>query len=666
MALRHSEIDRIIDNGSDSDSSLDDGLSGSELDNGILSYSGSDSYEPSSTNDSEEEDYEIQSKRKRVHTVGRKKSISALLQSMETSNIQAHVSNSPLQGPDNLMQVPDSSHQPTTSTSRQVQSELQCSPGTSERDSSTSAEDIGILSQESDSTHRTTPRYHRVIKGKNGYAWTTEPRTSTSRTNVRNIVYNAPKVKGIAKNATTPSESFLSFISEEDIGNIVTFTNHEITRKQTNYKEITATFEHTDTLEIKAFIGILLFSAVHKDNHLNLEVMFDTECSGNLYRCTFSEKRFKFLLDCLRFDDKETRDERRVTDKFAAIRDFWNSFINKCTANYEPGPYLTIDEQLLAFRGRCPFKMYMPQKPSKYGIKIVMICDVGTKYMLNAEPYLGKGTTGRDEPVSHYHVKNLSAPYHGSNRNLTMDNWFSSIPLTLELLRDPINLTVIGTIRKNKRELPECMTTTKNRPVGDIQYLYDGKIVLVSQKVKTNKVVCLISSMHDKGGTSASGKPFIVEHYNQTKGGVDAFDQMCSVVSCSRKTKRWPMCIFFGLLNMAGINSWVTYNLYLRNKNGTKISRSSFLAEVHKDLVTPHLERRLMLPTLQRSLKSMISEILKKEPLPDHPPINNTRTTCKICPTKKRRMTTNHCIHCRQAYCNEHRGNVCCKCTDHE
>nr|CAI5847272.1 unnamed protein product [Callosobruchus analis] len=57
-----------------------------------------------------------------------------------------------------------------------------------------------------------------------------------------------------------------------------------------------------------------------------------------------------------------------------------------------------------------------------------------------------------------------------------------------------------------------------------------------------------------------TGKPEINIFYNKTKGGVDAFDQMCGSRSCSRKTRRWPLCILYGMLNMACINSWIIFN----------------------------------------------------------------------------------------------------------
>ncbi|CAB3229552.1 unnamed protein product [Arctia plantaginis] len=47
-----------------------------------------------------------------------------------------------------------------------------------------------------------------------------------------------------------------------------------------------------------------------------------------------------------------------------------------------------------------------------------------------------------------------------------MDNWFTSVPLAEELLKPPYKLTVVGTLRSNKREIPKEMANTRSRPVG--------------------------------------------------------------------------------------------------------------------------------------------------------------------------------------------------------
>lgn len=163
-------------------------------------------------------------------------------------------------------------------------------------------------------------------------------------------------------------------------------------------------------------IGLLLLAARKKDNHLTAAELFDPSESETKYISVMSKDRFDFLLNCLRFDDKSTREERKAIDKFAPIREIWEMLIAVCRDNYKPGSYVTVDEQLLGFRGRCPFRMYIPSKPDKYGIKTVVLCDSKTNYMIDAIPYMGKGTNTNGEPLASFFVKQLTESIRGSNR----------------------------------------------------------------------------------------------------------------------------------------------------------------------------------------------------------------------------------------------------------
>lgn len=157
-----------------------------------------------------------------------------------------------------------------------------------------------------------------------------------------------------------------------------------------------------------------------------------------------SKRRFQFLSSCLRFDDKSTRVERRQDDKFAPIRQIWEQFIGNCRKYYSPNEYLTIDEQLVDFRRRCPFRLYMPNKSAKYGMKIVMLNDSKTFYMLNAEPYVGVVKKQVNELVPEYYIRTLTEPIHGSGRNVTHDNWFTTVGMADKMLTD-FKLTTVGT-----------------------------------------------------------------------------------------------------------------------------------------------------------------------------------------------------------------------------
>jgi len=115
--------------------------------------------------------------------------------------------------------------------------------------------------------------------------------------------------------------------------------------------------------------------------------------------------------------------------------------------------------------------MYIPNKPAKYAIKLIMVCDSRLSFMLNAIPYLPKYTRRvavaddvrqhagdfdaasaavESKPLAQYVTEKLVKGFSGSGRNGTADNWFTSVPL-VKSLRDDYGLTFVGTIRKNTK-----------------------------------------------------------------------------------------------------------------------------------------------------------------------------------------------------------------------
>lgn len=250
-----------------------------------------------------------------------------------------------------------------------------------------------------------------------------------------------------------------------------------------------------------------------------------------------THRRVIFLLASLRFDDKNIRPVRIESDKFACIPEIWDLFVNNCTTYYEPHTHCTIDEQLLSFRGRCSFRMYMPAKPDKYGLKIVLINDATTHYMFNAILYIGTIDKDPNEAVPSYYMRKLSESIYNTGRNITCDNWFTSIPIVMKMKKD-FDLTVVGTVRKNKTEIP---ANFKNVPPegSNSQFCYKDGMTLVSYNPKKNKIVLLLSSLHSVGKMDESqNKPEIVLFYNKTKGGTDSFDKKCHDYTTTRKTAR--------------------------------------------------------------------------------------------------------------------------------
>ena len=76
------------------------------------------------------------------------------------------------------------------------------------------------------------------------------------------------------------------------------------------------------------------------------------------------------------------------------------------------------------------------------------------------EVYLGKETDAISKNLGVKVVMTLTKPMHGTARNVTIDNFFTSKALAVKLW--DLGLTMVGTIRSNRRELiPDFMPNRK-------------------------------------------------------------------------------------------------------------------------------------------------------------------------------------------------------------
>lgn len=182
-------------------------------------------------------------------------------------------------------------------------------------------------------------------------------------------------------------------------------------------------------------------------------------------------------------------------------------------------------------------------------------------------------------------------------------------------------------------------------------------------------MVYLLSSCNEQGTiNSNTNKPNMVEFYNSTKGGVDTFDQMCSVMSCSRKTNRWPLCQFFGILNIAFINSYIIYTHNVFLQGGQKpLNRVNFMKKLFAELIKEQLKDRLVMPTITSTVRNDIEnqlQINKSTESENKIPKSSTgkRKICAVCPSAKRRMTNVVCAKCKKRLCGEHKIEVCDSC----
>lgn len=294
------------------------------------------------------------------------------------------------------------------------------------------------------------------------------------------------------------------------------------------------------------------------------------------------------------------------------------------------------------------------------------LCDATIFYTSNLEVYCGTQPDGpfkiSNSPIDI--VKRLVVPIENSNRNLTTDNYYTSIPLADYLLSQKI--TLIGTLKKNKKEIRTAFQADKRKEISSVLFAFQKDKMLTSYVPCKNKVVILISTLHDTEAINpVTNKPQVIIDYNATNGVVDTVDKMCATYSVSRITKRWPCVIFYSLLNIAGINAQVLHSFA---KPTSVKHRRIFLKNMALDLMKEHLTSRAELRNLPSDIDAFLRTNYKKHAEEsDEVQQASKRGVCRLCVSyKKRTSASMKCNTCNSFTCKHHSITeiLCIKCRE--
>ncbi|XP_042909206.1 piggyBac transposable element-derived protein 4 [Parasteatoda tepidariorum] len=386
-----------------------------------------------------------------------------------------------------------------------------------DQDSETEQSNVDLSSEDENSDNETCYIAYQKNKGKtvDSYRWNKHPPSSRKKTSKQNVLIRLPGVIGDARKAQTNLDSWLLFIDESILNCIVKWTNQYIDLVRPEFTRARDALS-TDIIEIKAFIGLLYLAGVYRGSRLNVDDLWDINGDGvyrgsrlnvddlwdingdgiETFRLTMSLSRFRILIRCIRFNNKETREERRKFHRLASIQDIFESFVANSQKCYSFSDNVTLDEKLEAFRGRCIFRQYIPSKPAKYGIKIFALVDSKVYYSYHMEIYAGKQPEGPFAVSNKCTdvVRRMVSPIVNTGRNLTVDNWFSNVPLMKELADKKLSL--VATLKKNKWEIPDELKKVGKRSDNSSIFGFCKEGTIVSYVPRKNKNVILIPSLH--------------------------------------------------------------------------------------------------------------------------------------------------------------------------
>lgn len=403
----------------------------------------------------------------------------------------------------------------------------------------------------------------------------------------------------------TPFDFFNLFLTREIVEYVVQQSNLYATQK--NFKQ-----EPMNNLDFYRLIGFLFYSSLCK-----------LPCKSDYWSTLFGPEivmknitrdRINELLRSLHFANNIFQSQS--VDKIQPLIELFNS---QCHSVVEQEQNVSIDEQMVGYKGKSApkhYKQYLPKKPKKRGFKlwslsgvsgftytIKLYCGAGERQIAKQQKTPRHTTTSLASDTRLQHRINdkntrLIKQHHDAKQfgepgmvvidllqnvpkgsHVFVDNYFGSLSLLNEFNSRGYGLTC--TLRSNR--IKNCsiksQKTMKNHPRGFLDYVVskDKKVIIVawndskcvtmgSNVVGINPIIQLSRWSKEQNKRINIDAPKIVRVYNKNMGGVDKVDMLCALHPIPFRSKKWYIRIVWRILDLMVINAWVLWK-HMSNSN---------------------------------------------------------------------------------------------------
>ena len=318
---------------------------------------------------------------------------------------------------------------------------------------------------------------------------------------------------------------------------------------------------------MKAYLGINVMMGIHVLPQLDNYWSSDDYLGVRGIMAVMSRSRFKKITQYFHINDNTTAVARgeRGYDPLHKIRPLLSATSNSFARRYRPGRDLSIDEAMVAFKGRSFMKQYMPAKPVKWGFKVWTVAEADTGYVSGYDIYTGRRAVPSQHGLGYDVVMQLTEVYQYQRRHLYFDNFFSSVQLLRDLER---RMTyACATVRSNRKGLPPAIKKPGRMQRGESIKRQSGNLVAVVWH--DNRDVSMLSTntnpedgiVQRRVGREVLAVPCpnSVINYNAHMGGVDLADQKRSYYGVGRESVKFWRYLVWYILNTAIINSYIIY-----------------------------------------------------------------------------------------------------------
>ena len=369
-----------------------------------------------------------------------------------------------------------------------------------------------------------------------------------------------------------------------------------------------------------------------------------------------SRDRFMEITKYLHFVDNTTLHLRSdpAYDKLGKIRPVIDHLSHQFLTVYNPHCEVSIDEAMIAFKGRSSMKQYVPKKPVRRGFKVWVRADAVSGYVSEFDVYTGKVPGEREYGLGGNVVKRLTRNITGRNHAVYCDNFFTNAPLFRDLLKD--NIYACGTYNYTRKCYPLDLKADARKGLkerGEHRYRQCDNL-LVSLWQDTKSVSCL-STNHSPSQVTVLRRqkdgrrtlvpcPLSIKVYNMFMGGVDKNDQLRGYYSVRSKSRKSYKYLFWFLFDVAIVNSYILYAYSAAV--GRKKNMKEFRLELANQLLGTYNSRKYRgRPHAHYEKKS------RKMSVP-HYPHKTTLGRCRLCLKEGR---SGRCVW----WCNECKLRLC-------
>jgi hypothetical protein len=376
-------------------------------------------------------------------------------------------------------------------------------------------------------------------------------------------------------------------------------------------------FEDVRPHEILVLIGLLVARSLCPMK-MGIEQHWSSSRRSAIPAGTWSQfmgrQRFRDIFRFLHFSDN--KDPMAKKDRAWKIRPVVEVLQRTFMQGMTIGRWVAFDEMVIPSRSsRNTVRMYLKNKPHKYGTKLFAVCCGETNYCARIEVYCGSrqdtrviDTLSGPEAV----LRNLKAIWPPSKvdksqkRVVVTDREYTCVSLAVRLYA--MGFCSIGTVTPSRLGFPKelkypfksvpkrlagqrglcrLMRCTKFPDLYACSWIDNKPVYFLACGVSTLKTA--ITRKEKDGSSREVGCPEFVAAYNNYMNGVDAHDQLRLQrysVQRALRAKKYYMTLFFGLIDMALVNAYIVHCQYCKNTGEKPLSHAKFRVLLHEQLIS--------------------------------------------------------------------------------